>query len=278
MRTTGAQAWRAGGLGLGLGLASLAGFALAGPTANPTAPRQHVATRDATAPVTVTAMVDPSGTIVPAVPLPAAVEVLGLDKPVVPEAPQVAPQAGPCPKAPALSQDEARAIVLKVAQEEGFYPDFVLSVALVESNFRTDALSDKGAVGLMQLMPATGKTYKVDICDPRQNVLGGVRLLRSLHEKYKNPFFILAAYNAGEVAVQQAKGVPPIAETVRFVANVMNNFYEWPQIEKARPGSKRVASRADRTPGAKAPESNGRWSSGFVMHLDGGGVVQEENR
>lgn len=270
MWTTGAQAWRAGGLGLGLAL--LAGFALAGPTTSSTARRQHVAT----APVT--AMVDPSGTIVPTVPPTSAIEVLGVDKPVVPDAPHPARQAGPCPKIPALSEDEARALVLNVAQEEGFYPEFVLSVALVESNFRTDALSDKGAVGLMQLMPATGQTYKVDICDPRQNVLGGVRFLRNLHDKYKNPFFILAAYNAGEVAVQQAKGVPPIAETVRFVANVMNNFYEWPQIEKARPSSKRVASKADRTLGAKAPESNGRWSSGFVMHLDGGGAVQEENR
>ena len=274
MRTTGAQARRAGGLGLAGAL--VAGFALAGPTANPTARRQHVAATDATAPVT--AMVDPSGAIVPAVPLARDVEVLGLDKPIAPAAPQAAPRAGPCPAAPVLSEDEARALVLKVAQEEGFYPDFVSSVALVESNFRTDALSDKGAVGLMQIMPATGRIYKVDICDPRQNVLGGIRFLRSLHEKYKNPFFILAAYNAGEVAVQQAKGVPPIAETVRFVANVMNSFYEWPQIEKGRPASKRVAYRADRTPGAKAPESNGRWSSGFVMHLDGGGVVQEETR
>ena len=54
--------------------------------------------------------------------------------------------------------------------------------------------------------------------DPEANVRGGVRFLRFLHDRYKNPFFILAAYNAGEEAVQKSRGVPPYPETVRFVA------------------------------------------------------------
>lgn len=215
------------------------------------------------------AVVDASGRVLP----------LGADE----AAPQRVGRAGhtsPCADAKPLSQDEARALINRVATEENFFPDFVMSVAKNESQFNSTALSDKGAYGLMQLEPETAQRFKVDICDPAGNVLGGVRFLRALHEKYRNPFFILAAYNAGEDAVEKSRGVPPFPETVRFVAQVINDFYTWPapgglakQDRRAlaadapdliEPGiQKPASSRPAATPTAKAG-----WDNGFVMHID----------
>jgi hypothetical protein len=192
--------------------------------------------------------------------------------------------ASPCRDAVALPPDEARALVARIAREEKFYPDFVLSVAKVESRYRSDALSDKGAYGLMQLTPATAARFKVDLCDPEANVRGGVRFLRALHERYRNPLFILAAYNAGEEVVQKSRGVPPYPETVRFVADVLNDFYTWPDaradartVSAGGPAGKSAARDAtdlidpasDPTP---APSANSAsrppWSDGFVMHVE----------
>ncbi len=80
----------------------------------------------------------------------------------------------------------------------------------------------------MQLLPSTAASYGVDICDPADNVKGGIGFLRDLHRKFPNPIYMLAAYNAGEVAVLKYKGVPPYSETVGYVANVINDFYQWP--------------------------------------------------
>ena len=153
------------------------------------------------------------------------------------------------PCGPPINMDAAtgRALVLKVAQEEGFYPEFVLAVAHAESQFDPNAISPRGAIGLMQLEPATADRYKVKICDPADNVRGGVRFLRDLHARYKNPLFILAAYNAGEEYLQQYRGVPPFPETVRFVATVVNEFYDWPA-----PASEKSAGCGIERAGAKA--------------------------
>ena len=111
----------------------------------------------------------------------------------------------------------------------------------------------------MQLRPETARRFNVDLCDPEANVRGGVRFLRSLHERYRNPFFILAAYNAGEEAVEKSRGVPPYPETVRFVADVMNDFYAWPDPCAERQdsacrhaGHHRATPHAAR-PGARSP-------------------------
>jgi hypothetical protein len=190
------------------------------------------------------------------------------------------PAATPCGDATAIAPDAARALVLRIATEENFYPDFVQAIAKTESHFNSIALSDKGAFGLMQLMPETAQRFKVDLCDPADNIRGGVRFLRVLHEKYRNPLFILAAYNAGEVAVEENHGIPPFPETVRFVAQVINNFYAWPALASS---SRRAPDReaddhssliepglARATPGTSAPQSSpqARWRDGFVMHVD----------
>lgn len=184
----------------------------------------------------------------------------------------------PCAGVKAIAADEARALVVRIATEENFYPDFVQAVAKNESRFNSIALSDKGAFGLMQLKPETAQRFKVNLCDPADNVRGGVRFLRALHEKYRNPFFILAAYNAGEGAVEENRGIPPFPETVRFVAQVINDFYVWPAPGNAsRPGRRTAVGQPDligpdtpsaaaASPTKAAPEAH--WSDGFVMHVD----------
>ncbi len=184
----------------------------------------------------------------------------------------------PCAGVKAIAPDDARALVVRIATEENFYPDFVQAVAKNESGFNSIALSDKGAFGLMQLKPETAQRFKVNLCDPTDNVRGGVRFLRALHEKYRNPFFILAAYNAGEGAVEENRGVPPFPETVRFVAKVINDFYVWPGPGSAgrRDGRSPIGQPDLIEPGAQganaappkktAPQA--RWNDGFVMHVD----------
>jgi hypothetical protein len=184
-----------------------------------------------------------------------------------------------CPDIKALTIDDAKALVSRVATREKFYPEFVGAVAKTESQFNSIALSDKGAYGLMQLEPETASRFKVDICDPADNVLGGVRFLRDLHEHYKNPLFILSAYNAGEETLLRYRGVPPYPETVKFVASVMNEFYDWPSATARQPLAPRGARAATRVQAhlaeqrpvpstqAQITASDG-WSEGFVKHID----------
>lgn len=134
----------------------------------------------------------------------------------------------------------------------------------------------------MQLEPATLARYRVNLCNPRDNVRGGVRFLRDLYAKYRNPLYILAAYNAGERALTDARGVPAFPETVRFVADVLNDFYAWPPVTAdAAPRVARAPSGITpaRTPSAvpaRAPAREAKstpdpsWASGFVMHLGSG--------
>lgn len=99
----------------------------------------------------------------------------------------------------------------------------VKAVVHAESGFDPHAVSRVGASGLMQLMPATAKRYGVeDIFDPSQNVAGGVRYLRDLLRLFKNDVRLaVAAYNAGEGAVQRHRGVPPYSETRQYVTKVL---------------------------------------------------------
>ncbi len=187
-----------------------------------------------------------------------------------------------CPERSTLDVVAAQKLVFDVATEEKFFPEFVVSVARIESRFDANAVSPKGAYGLMQLEPATSARYRVNICDPRDNVRGGVKFLRDLHAKYRNPLYILAAYNAGERAMTDARGVPAFPETVRFVADVLNDFYTWPAAAAgAAPKVARAFSGVApaRTPSAlpaRAPSRETKtppdpsWASGFVMHVGSG--------
>ncbi len=97
-----------------------------------------------------------------------------------------------------------------------------------ESGFKPDALSPKGAIGLMQLMPETARTLGVDPHDPSQNARGGAQYLRDLLSRYENDpnqvLLALAAYNAGPAAVERYHGVPPYAETRAYVAAILDRL------------------------------------------------------
>ncbi|MDH5672090.1 MAG: lytic transglycosylase domain-containing protein [Myxococcales bacterium] len=112
---------------------------------------------------------------------------------------------------------------------------FLRAVMRVESNFYVDAISAKGAMGLMQLMPRTAQAMGVvDPLDPRQNVLGGARYLRVLANRYGGDLVLtVAAYNAGPGAVDKYSGVPPYTETRRYVRRVLTHYYSYRSAERA---------------------------------------------
>jgi soluble lytic murein transglycosylase len=105
--------------------------------------------------------------------------------------------------------------------------DLVRAVIKAESDFNSHARSQKGAMGLMQLMPETARLHNVmDAYDPTDNVEGGVRHLKMLLERYQgNLELSLAAYNAGSGAVEKHGGIPPFAETKEYVRRVLR-FYD----------------------------------------------------
>lgn len=103
----------------------------------------------------------------------------------------------------------------------------IRAVIKTESDFNTAARSNKGAMGLMQLMPDTARLHNVvDAYDPVENLEGGVRHLRMLLDRYQgNLELSLAAYNAGSGAVEKYRGIPPFAETKEYVRRVLR-FYD----------------------------------------------------
>jgi soluble lytic murein transglycosylase-like protein len=104
----------------------------------------------------------------------------------------------------------------------GVDPVLVRAVIQVESAFAPNARSRKGARGLMQVMPATGRQYGAgNLYDPRTNLDTGIRHLKSLLQKYERSV-ALAAYNAGEAAVKRFGGIPPYGETRSYVAKILS--------------------------------------------------------
>jgi len=125
------------------------------------------------------------------------------------------------------SQEEVDASIVMAAARHNVDPNLVRAVIKVESNFNSNAVSRKGAMGLMQLMPATARSLKVkNPFDPEQNVDAGVRHLKQLLESYGGDVNLtLAAYNAGSGAVARSAGVPRYAETQNYVRRITNLYY-----------------------------------------------------
>jgi hypothetical protein len=113
--------------------------------------------------------------------------------------------------------------ILKATLDTNVSPALVLAVIGIESAGKSDAVSSAGAVGLMQLIPATAERFGVtDSSDPVQNIKGGVAYLDWLLKEFDNdPVMVLAAYNAGEGAVRDNDGVPPYSETRDYVPKVL---------------------------------------------------------
>lgn len=127
---------------------------------------------------------------------------------------------------PSGAGGDLRALAAEVARRHGLDPELVLAVVSVESGFQPDAVSPKGARGLMQLMPPTAAALGVaDPFDPAANLDGGARHLGALVTRYGGDLKkALAAYNAGEGAVDRHKGVPPYVETRAYVAEVLRRY------------------------------------------------------
>ena len=132
----------------------------------------------------------------------------------------------PAEMARALKSPELIALVDEIALAEGVDTHLARAIIQAESAFNYKARSKAGALGLMQLMPSTAERFGVvDPFDPRQNISGGVKYLKWLHSYYEgNLTKVVAAYNAGEGAVNRHKGIPPFRETQAYVPKVLDLY------------------------------------------------------
>lgn len=126
-----------------------------------------------------------------------------------------------------LRSPELISLVDEIARFNGVDPFLARAIIQAESAFNYKARSRAGALGLMQLMPATAKRFGVvDPFDPRQNIEGGTKYLKWLSDYYKGDVAkVVAAYNAGEGAVDRHKGIPPFRETRAYVPKVLDLFH-----------------------------------------------------
>jgi membrane-bound lytic murein transglycosylase B len=143
--------------------------------------------------------------------------------PQVPEQ-TVASQGEPAKAGPGLKETAYAHLIAAAAEAHGVDPILVQALIQVESNYQPRARSNKGAMGLMQLMPATAREYRVrNAYDPAANIAAGVKKLKGLLDTFKdNTALALAAYNAGEGAVAKFNGIPPYRETQNYVRKILS--------------------------------------------------------
>lgn len=144
----------------------------------------------------------------------------------VPPAPQPAPSPLHLLDTHDIPAGPFGSLIYEVAARYSLNPDLVAAIVRVESSFNPRARSRKGACGLMQLLPETARRFglrRKDLFDPAKNLDAGARYLRWLADRFgHDPVRVLAAYNAGEGAVQRYGGVPPFKETRRYVDRIFS--------------------------------------------------------
>ena len=114
--------------------------------------------------------------------------------------------------------------IVRHSLQYGVDPALSLSVVKQESNFNKSAKSAQGAVGLFQLMPSTAKSLGVNPYYINENIIGGIKYLKSLQDKFGSIDLVLAAYNAGPGAVKRHNGVPPYRETQSYVKKIVTHY------------------------------------------------------
>ncbi|MCL2156066.1 MAG: lytic transglycosylase domain-containing protein [Leptospirales bacterium] len=125
-----------------------------------------------------------------------------------------------------VTRNDIDKIVDYYSKQKGVPADLVHSLIKVESDYNVEALSPKGAMGLVQLMPETAMELGVENpFDPEENIKGGITLLKSLIDRNNGDYKLaLAAYNAGQKSVDRAGGIPDIKETQEYVRNVLDLY------------------------------------------------------
>lgn len=128
---------------------------------------------------------------------------------------------------PPSEKRKVKSVIKKVAEIYDIEPELLQAIVEVESGYDIYAVSHKGAIGLMQLMPDVISRYKViNPYNPYQNLEAGTLYLKELLEEFKRKDLALAAYNAGRRRVYEYKGIPPFEETMNFVRKVLERYYK----------------------------------------------------
>ena len=189
----------------------------------------------------------------------------------------------PAEMARALKSPELIAMVDEIAAAEGVDTHLARAIIQAESAFNYRARSKAGALGLMQLMPSTAERFGVlDPFDPRQNIKGGVKYLKWLHGYYQgNLTKVVAAYNAGEGAVNRYQGIPPFRETRAYVPRVLDLYRRKAvQADPKLAGSMALLQKGhggfkvEPQPGAPVPTAQQRASTRIYQWLDANGRIQ----
>ena len=133
-----------------------------------------------------------------------------------------ADEQAPAESGAVLQETPYGEIISAVSEAHGVDPLLVRALIQVESNYQARARSRKGAMGLMQLMPSTARSYNVrNPFDPKANIEAGIKHLKSLIDRFGRLELGLAAYNAGEAAVTKFNGIPPYRETRNYVSRIL---------------------------------------------------------
>lgn len=174
-----------------------------------------------------------------------------------------------------LQKEQVKELVLAEAKRQNVDAALALAIAAEESDYGSNINSSAGARGIMQLMPATAAAYGVSsICDPEQNVAGGIRFLKDLTTRFDgNIMLVAAAYNAGEAKILKTRGIPSFPETVNYTAKVINRYYDFdnflnkPNAKAPKRKAQTAKQSSTLTANSSEPKKQ-QWIGGSVLILN----------